>query len=192
MIPTHCTSCAKAVITAPCADFRDRWKILIPPDYHKADPARVHPALLGVIRWRPDGRKKGVGIHGPPGAGKTNALALLAFQLHTPFRWVTGGRLRTLYNDSVNLSGEEQISAKRKFHRMKVTPVLIIDDILEVTFTGPWREALFDLLESRNAHNLLTCWTAQHGPDQIGGRIGDTTGEAIERRLIQHHSVFAA
>lgn len=192
MMPTQCTGCGNAVTSSSCPEFNERWKILIPPDYHKADKGRVKTALQGVLDWRPNGQQKGIGIHGIPGAGKTHALALLAFRLHTPFRWTTGGKLRALYNNSVQMEGDEQLAAKRKFHRLRETPILIIDDVLEVSFSGPWREALFDLLEHRNGKKLLTFWTAQHGPGQIGGRIGDTTGEAIERRLCQHHEVFAA
>ena len=192
MTQNNCTGCSKAVTSPPCASFAARWGILVPPDYHAATPDKVRPSLSAVTRWKPRPGKKGIGIHGPPGAGKTNVLALLVLNLHTPFRWVTGGKLRTMHNDSTCLEGDEQLSARRKMHRMKVTPILVIDDILEVKFTDVWRTALFELLEYRNSQNLLTFWTAQHGEGQIGARIGDTTGEAIERRLCQHHDLFQA
>jgi DNA replication protein DnaC len=193
MTATHCTGCNQPFTAAHCTEFRQRWEVLTPPAYHAADPAEVLDSLRPVLAWRPDSRI-GVGIHGPPGAGKTNTLALLALRLHTPFRWVTGARLRAVFTEAQKLDGEEQIIAKRKFHRFRVTPLLVIDDVLEVPFTPTWQEALFELLEFRNSNRLLTCWTAQHGEGQIAPRIGGekTTAEAIERRLVQHHAVFAA
>lgn len=195
--PTHCTDCCKPFASESCWEFMERWKILVPPDYQKADALKVRKSLSSVPDWKPDGKCQGIGIHGPPGSGKTHVMALLARRLHTPFRWVTGSRLRSVYTEAATLDGEEQVLAKRKFHRFKTTPLLIIDDILEVPFTATWMEALFELLEYRNSHKLLTCWTAQHGEGQIAPRIAGgkgemTTAEAIERRLIQHHAVYAA
>lgn len=194
-----CPACDTAA-TASRPTFRDVWEKTCPPDYQAATPASVPPQLRDVLRWRPRDRQQGVGIYGPSGRGKTHAIALLALALETPFAWATGARMRQLSGDAAMLTGRDRDDARKELGILRDVPLLIIDDVAEVKFTEAWADKLFEILEYRNSTRRLTCWTAQHGPGQLAAkivgkgeyRLDAGTGDAIERRLVQHHTIFEA
>lgn len=200
-IPCLCPKCDAArarQASNPKVSFRALWERTVPEDYQAATPQRVPAALREAIRWRPLPNEKGLGIHGPTNHGKTHAMALLALNLQIPFQWITGAAMRQLATDAAMFQGRARDLARRRLSDLRECRLLIIDDIAEVKFTEAWADRLFEVLEYRNSTRRLTCWTAQHGPGQIADRIAagrdvdPGTGEAIERRLCQHHAVFPA
>lgn len=200
-VPCLCPKCdadrARAVSSSK-ATFRELWERTVPEDYQSATPQQVPAALRDAIRWQPLPNQKGLGIHGPSGHGKSHAMALLALHLEIPFEWITGAAMRQLATDAAMLDGRARDAARRRLSELRECRLLIIDDIAEVKFTEAWADRLFEVLEYRNSTRRLTCWTAQHGPGQIADRIAagrgvdPGTGEAIERRLCQHHAVLRA
>ena len=201
--PCLCHSCHDAHLREEAAkkaaySFRAHWEKHVPADYQKAMADQVPPYYRPALRWQPSPGCNGVGIHGPSGSGKTHALALLALSLAIPFRWVTGARMRQLAIDAATLDGPAREDARKDLAALRDVPLLVIDDLAEVRFTEAWADKLFEVLEHRNGSRRLTCWTAQHGPGQLaakisGGKDVDAgTGNAIERRLCQHHQIFSA
>ena len=178
------------------APLHDHWKAEIPKLYQAATPSRVHAAYLPALQWDPRGGQNGVAIIGPSGAGKTHAMALVAHRLPSPFRWIAGAAMRQMAINAATLDGAERTDARQALGKLRDCPALVIDDLAEVKFTEAWADKLFEILEYRNSTQRITCWTAQHGPGQLAQRISagrdvdPGTGNAIERRLCQHHAIF--
>ena len=174
------------------------WRKEVPAAYQSADPRRVHPAYQPALQWKASSGQNGVAIIGPSGAGKTHAMALVSRCL--PYagalRWITGAAMRQLAINAATLDGAERTDARQALGKLRDCPALIIDDLAEVKFTEAWADKLFEILEYRNSTQRITCWTAQHGPGQLAQRISagrdvdPGTGNAIERRLCQHHALF--
>ncbi len=182
---------------AACS-FWAHWEKHVPNDYQRATADQVPRCFSGALSWRPAPGQKGVGIYGPSGTGKSHTLALLVFALETPFRWVTGARMRQLAIDAATMEGAARDDARKDLAALRDVPLLVIDDLAEVKFTEAWADKLFEILEYRNSTGRLTMWTAQHGPGQLAAKISGGkdvdpgTGSAIERRLCQHHALFRA
>lgn len=175
--------------------FRGQWAKQVPEDYQDAVPEKVRRCYAKALDWKPTPRQKGVGIYGPSGTGKTHAMALLVLALETPFRWIAGARFRQIAIDAATMDGGAKEDARKELATMRDIPLLVIDDLAEVKFTEAWADKLFEILEYRNSTRRLTMWTAQHGPGQLAAKVSSGgvdrgTGEAIERRLTQHHALF--
>lgn len=187
-----CESVRAAAVAA--ADARaahlERWRSRVPDDYHRAAPERVSDAIRPILEWKPADGCRRLGISGPPGAGKTMAVALVVRDLLMPFQWTNGFAARSLYTKAVTSEQEERRAAGRAWMRLVETPLLVLDDVDKGNFTESWAPALFDLLESRNNQRLPTIWTANLGPGALAAKIGKRCGDqdmadAIERRLCQ-------
>lgn len=199
-LPCLCDLCdqsrtAEAATRREAITFRHQWARLVPEDYQAAVPERVRRCYSKALDWKPRGQHKGVGIYGPSGTGKTHAMALLVLALELPFRWITGARMRQLANDAATMDGATREDARKELSTLRDVQLLVIDDLAEVKFTAAWADKLFEILEHRNSTRRLTCWTAQHGIGQLAGKITGNgvdsgTGDAIERRLTQHHALF--
>lgn len=188
-----CDACeAKREAAVSAVNARERhlvqWRTRMPEDYHRADPAKVSPALRVVQSWRPVAGVRRLGISGAPGAGKSMAVAAMLRDFVTPFQWTNGFAARSIYNFAVSGSDEQRHDAGIKWRRFRETPLLVLDDVDKGNFTEAWAGALFDLLEHRNGACLATVWTANLGPGPLAKKIGLKSGdteqaEAIERRL---------
>ncbi len=172
------------------ARAREKWPKRVPPDYQRADEAKIPPALRPALSWAPAGEILRLGIYGPPGTGKSMVLALLLRKLEIPFRWVNGFAARSLYiefatsNQRQDWSGEDDSA---DWDTLMNEDLLVLDDIDKGNFTDSWASALFDLLETRNSLRRPVIWTANHGPGGLAAKFakcGDQDlADSLERRL---------
>lgn len=165
--------------------------------YRRADPTQVPPGLRPTLFWRPGGAEAaGIGITGPPGIGKSMALALALKSLRRSFRWLSGPAIRQVATDAAAADGGDRETARREWDRFRRVPALVIDDLDKAKFTDAWASRLFELLEKRNSSGLITMWTANNPVGTLGGKIGRDcgdimTGQAIERRLCEASLVIS-
>lgn len=168
--------------------FLAMWKTRVPEDYHRADRSKIHLSLRKVLDWAPAPGCRRLGVYGPPGAGKSMAIAHSVLDLGMPFSWTNGFAARSIYNLHVSGNDEERRDAGKRWRRFRDTPLLVLDDVDKGNFTEAWAGALFDLLEHRNSSCLPVIWTSNLGPGQIAKKIAlksfdEEQAQAIERRL---------
>jgi chromosomal replication initiation ATPase DnaA len=183
-------SAAAAAEPAPVVDpFEAEWQRRMSDEYRQARPERVPTRLAQVLAWNPDHHPNGIGIIGPPGAGKSFAIAALLRQRRERFfRWYNGAAIRQLAMRAATTDGEERRALEGEWSYLYRAGVLVLDDVDKAKFTEAWADRLFDLLEQRRNRRLSTLWTANLTPaaltEKITRAIHDLgQAQAIERRL---------
>lgn len=169
---------------------RSWWRENCPPLYQRLvfDGLPAHcdlDAMRRVRSWRPGGR--GLILLGESGAGKTTSLWALAHDLDaegiTPV-FVTAVELaRAMGKSAYDL---------RRDHWLTGCRVLMIDDLGKEKVTAAVAALLWELVETRYAHERPVVLSTRWAGDEFEARFGEPhLGRDIRRRLAESCSRLA-
>jgi hypothetical protein len=198
--PTFCDSCIqnqekeaqRAAQEQHDAFLLRVWESICPREYRETDETRLRPAYRHAIsRWR-FGRK-GVGIPGIPGTGKTRTAFLLLKKSHFEHGKacyaVSAKRLAKVAIDQFDRQEDVRLAARTTLHRAHAADVLLIDDLGKGTMSERAEEEFYGILEERTSHHRPTIWTANSNGNELLAKFSADRGEAILRRLTEFSEI---
>lgn len=159
----------------------------IPPEYRTADPSIVCAKYLPAIT----SKCLRIGLIGTSGSGKSCALACHVKARGESFLWLSANQLREITTKAATEGGHWTL----KMDKLRMIPVLAIDDISQPYFTEAFASAFFDVLEHRNSNRLAVLWTSQKPLDALREKIASQCkdadqADAISRRMIDGGIVY--
>lgn len=185
----ECTWCAekedrKRIFRERTDRTLGQWRETVPPDMQRPlDRSLLHPAIAAALDT--DGMS-GCAFIGPSDSGKTRvAYALLkraAMAGMTVFS-ATHPELRKAASRQNDRDGKESDASREFLKACRNAQALLIDDLGKGSRTEGADEALFDILNHRRDHRLLTHWTANAGSEWLRARFDADRGPAIVLRL---------
>lgn len=166
---------------------RDSWiGQTIPPIYRDTDirHASLDPAAVKAIQeWD---FKKGIGLIGDTGKGKTRLLfhaMLRAYDKGIEGDSISHNGFSVLIMDA--FSGEEKKGARKRLDNISESDLLLIDDVGKAPRTERADAEFEELIEFRVSHELPILWSANAGGKWLENRFGEDRGPALVRRLAQ-------
>jgi DNA replication protein DnaC len=177
--------------------LHERWFKLCPALYRATDPnhwAIDQNKLATVLEYDPrTSNGKGIGLHGPTGAGKTRMIYLLIRQLH--FSGVNVAVLSAI--DIARASAQEfdddrntREAARMLIRNAVAAEVLFIDDIGKERLTECAELKLYWLIENRAANAKPILWTSNLAGADLRKMMSSNRGPAITRRLAEFSSII--
>jgi DNA replication protein DnaC len=138
-------------------------------------------ALDAARRWV-TGDLSGLLLTGGVGVGKsTIAAAALVARAHTsPIQWMDAHRL--IRDLQAGFNSPERERAQRLLDGGKRAPALVVDDLDKVRPTEYAAEAIFSLIDSREAHRRPLLITTNLRPAELAAKWPAPFGEAIGSR----------
>jgi hypothetical protein len=174
--PTICSSC---IIKACDADKREReaarhaaFLTLCPDIYQRTDPDRPgfpKAKLARIMAWQYGPR--GIAAHGETRRCKSRCLWLLIQRLIMEGRSVaamTGGQLGRSCAEALSEGGA---APRDWFDHLATIDVLFIDDLDKAKFTDRVLAELFDIIETRVAHELPILITTNATGDTLTDKM---------------------
>jgi DNA replication protein DnaC len=176
-LPHHCTACAESHRAEELRSQRAqevqrmklRWQAVIPAEYRATDPG--HEGFNGRVwcqikhaAWltRP------IGLIGPSGRSKTRMMALASkraiYSGHS-IGWCNPFDLERATRDLAVRTRQEE--ARRELKEWRTCRLLFLDDLGKSLWSATLEVALFELLEYRYAHGLVTHWSLNPQPQDI-------------------------
>lgn len=175
---------------------RERWKAICPSAYRESDLA--HPGLSVAARealQRFDPHKgRFLGLCGATGRGKTRLSFLRLRDFHMDglrVFFISAKRLERLTQQQFSDDREIQEGALSDLRLTRRCQVLLLDDVGKEKMTERVAGEFYDLVEHRSSNGLAMIWTANLGPEDLRGRLGDEHGPASLRRLLEFSDIEA-
>lgn len=194
-IPILCDACSALPEPQKESEILRNWKRQVPAEYQTGTLTHTSPALA-ALKWTPD-QSRGLAVYGPPGIGKSTAVAILTKSLGLRLSWVNGMRLREVATEmSMGDHTDDRAAAIGQWRWWCRVPLIVIDDIDKAVFTEAYTTRLFGLLETRRNNLLPIIWTGSLGPGSLCRHIADECGnvplaQSVERRLFQNFTIVA-
>jgi DNA replication protein DnaC len=168
------------------------WESICPREYRETDVSRLLPAYRHALtRWKYG--KRGVGIPGVAGTGKTRTAFLLLKKSHFEHKRscfaISAKRLADLSIEQFDRQEDVKFFAKTTLRRAHSTDVLLIDDLGKGTMSERPEEELYAILEDRTSRQKPTIWTANSNGNELLSKFSQDRGEAILRRLTEFSEI---
>lgn len=127
--------------------------------------------------------KRGIGLLGATGMGKTRLLCAVLRRLQCSWLYLPASKLSLAVSDQWQEGsvGSRAFSTLREAKRVRV---LLLDDLGDEKHTEAITAELKDLVEHRTSRGLPILWTSNLSPEQITAKHGER-GAAIVRRLAE-------
>lgn len=122
-------------------------------------------------------------IYGECGTGKTLLVSIIANERAERFKNSTFICATDIFKELNVFNNENQAAVMNKFHLIRTTPCLIIDDLGVENATPFTQRTLFDILNYRYNENLQTIITSNFTLEKLQSRMGDYEGRRIIRRI---------
>lgn len=164
-------SCPGGQIEAMC-----RLAERMPPDFREARMTDFPDGIREACR----NRKPGLLIHGPVGTGKTHLAVAVAFSLLGSYEpWdMTFHVVPDLLDDIRATYGRDE-TCRGLLRQVQESPVLILDEI-GVEQVKPWvQEKLFQIVNHRCNHKLVTIVTSNKLPSELASHVGERTASRL-------------
>lgn len=126
---------------------------------------------------------QGFYIYGDCGTGKTLLVSIIANERAERFKNSTFICATDIFKELNVFNNENQAAVMNKFHLIRTTPCLIIDDLGVENATPFTQRTLFDILNYRYNENLQTIITSNFTLEKLQSRMGDYEGRRIIRRI---------
>ena len=133
---------------------------------------------------------QGYYIYGECGTGKTLLVSIIANERAERFKNSTFICATDIFKELNVFNNENQAAVMNKFHLIRTTPCLIIDDLGVETPTPFTQRTLFDILNYRYNENLQTIITSNFTLEKLQTRLSDSQlglisyeGKRIIRRI---------
>ncbi|WP_367871657.1 hypothetical protein [Luteolibacter sp. Populi] len=147
---------------------------IIPPRLRLTDPAdaRFNSVLWDqVTAWQPTAEKPWLGLVGETGESKTRCAYLRLRQFareaalaERPFHgaMISGMEFARAVVEQYREEGSGKV-----LREARTAGILVFDELGKVKATAGVMDELFALIDHRHAHNLVTIWTGNAGPQEF-------------------------
>jgi hypothetical protein len=188
--------------------MEERLRDITPARYQATDvqnPAFNVKLWEVVHEWEPTEDRPWLGLSGVPGKCKTRC-AFLKFReivlgmtrppgnpewgVSTPtFKALSASRFQQRVMDQFEDSTKRDALAS--LHEIKTAEVLFFDDLGKQRNTPTNTTALFEILDFRHAHNLVTIWTSNTTPEGITAGMPEDFAAPLAGRIIECSKIFS-
>lgn len=165
-----------------------RWERNCPPLYRDTDAAQLKkliPAKImeQVLTWDRSG-KKGIGLIGPTGKGKTRLMfELMRLYVFADERRMTYINASAIGDELAASYGRGAESAEEYLQTLIGASILFIDDLGKGKVTERTESAIYRIIETRMIYQRLLFFTSNCTKDDLLQRFSADGGEPIVRRL---------
>lgn len=164
----------------------DKWNAVCPPLYRDTDLSHTglsRAAVDCVRRWD---MKRGIGLIGESGRGKTRVLFVALRRAHEAgkfVRVVSHNRFSKIVIEA--FSGDGRAESGKELMWLRKTDYLMIDDLGKAPSTERADAEMEELIEYRVSNDLPILWSANAAGGWLENRFGPDRGPALVRRLAQ-------
>lgn len=202
MGPHYCPKCTEEFDRKTKADQaeaqrrqrEEKWDAICAAIYRDTDPndKRLNRiALAAVTKWDPSS-KRGIGLIGTTGLGKTRCLYLALRRVFDAGRSVAAishTKFSRVAMDAYSGDGEEKANARMFLRNLHSYDVVLIDDLGKPPSTERADSELEELVEERTSNHRPILWSANGSGEWLIKRFGVDRGEPTVRRLAEFSDV---
>lgn len=195
----HCEPCVltlkeqerQARKTQRTRDLVAQLDRVLPPDLlrtYLSHPEFNRPLWELVKNWKPHPENLSLGIIGPAARCKTRVMALLAKRVllleETQVTWTSAVRLKDAATDRYSRDRQISTTAREHLEECRKIPWLFLDDFGKNEWSPAFESQLFQILDHRMNHQLITVWSANAHPEDFAPLISPINAWPIIGRLL--------